>query len=236
MAAIKPSFGQGGHGLGYERTQAEEAKKAYEDALPGFGGVKWDSRIYGAAPNQQDPRADQAVEAQKGIADDFLRNENRYRDNAVRDAEKESLENTKGSLQTVRRKANAKGLLYSGTREGLEGDATNAGYRDLIESRAAANTKVSQTKDALTQAPIDTKYGLAQAAISGQGGAINTNLQVADLIETQRMNRQQALDELIGGLGMVGGYAAGAKDWSKKTPGVGAMPSEDLGRTYGKGY
>lgn len=198
--------------LGYDKGAARESErqeKARLDALPSYGGVKWDSKIYGAAPQGNDPRGQQALDAQKQVQKEFERNESRLRDEALRAADQDSAQNTDASLRAIRRRANARGLLFSGTREGLEGDATNQGYMDLIQSRLAANDKVTGVKDAISQAPLDMKYQLANASLSGQGGAVNTNLQVQDLIERIRMNRENNMNQLIGSLGMAAGTYAG---------------------------
>lgn len=208
--SLEYGFSQGA-GQELARRRNEAAQKAEAEKFAPIPPPKRDPRIAALMKSQRDLAKrfrEQMPGAIEGEYGEFQRDRSRA---------------LQGEREQIDASFNRRGLLNSGLRQGVSGDAGERATGDLITARQAIGQRYRDTADALDDEPLNLEIALAggNAQIGQAVGQAQQEFQ--NLVIQNRMNRQNALESafqsggyFLGtalGLGSGGSNYAGAKDW-----------------------
>lgn len=161
------------------------------------------------APPAEDPRYQQLLQQQQGLARDFRNNIPQLADSFMGQVAEVAKKQLATQMENTRQSYNSRGLLYSTARLGAEASNREGEASDLATKRASINSNLNDEADTLDKQALDTGFNLASM---GQTAASqNTTQQSAYLDQALKNQQQQAasLGGLTKGVGSALGTAAG---------------------------
>lgn len=161
-----------------------------------LGGYSYD-------PLQLDPNLIAIQQASASNAQNFQNNLPGYQNMLYNQAQNKTMTNQASQTQGARYNANAKGLLYSGLRQGAEAGIQGSNATDLAGTRANINYGTQNTANQMTQQATGLGLGVQEA---------QTQMNKQNYLNAMDNYKQQmgALEGFGQGVGSLAGKAIGA--------------------------